>query len=208
MWICAIAAAGFAALAGTLGTGGSTSFDAWMFRELYAHVGTTGAAALLDFSTPGVSIGLTALVAVFAALLRRWDVAALAVIGPGVTVLLTHSLFKPALGREFVIGTFSATGSFPSGHESAVASTALVLAIIACRLPMSRRARAAVLAVLAVWTVVAALGLVRNLYHYTTDTIGAICLAAAVVPATALAIDSATAALTRRAAANRELVPR
>ena len=201
MWGCAVAAAVFAVLAGTLGTGGSTSFDAWMFDELMAHVGNGAAATLLAFSTPALSVAVLALVAVFAALLRRWDVAVLAALGPGVTVLLTREVLKPLLGRELTVPWFSATatGSFPSGHESAVASAALVLALIACRLPVSRRVRAGCLAALAVWTVVAAVGLVRNLYHYATDTIGAICLAAAVVPATALLIDSVTAAIQRRA---------
>jgi undecaprenyl-diphosphatase len=205
MCVCAVGAAAFAALAATLGVGGSTSFDAWMFREMYARVGSGGAATLLDISTPAISIALLALVAVVAALLRRWEVVALAAVGPGITVLLTREVFKPMLGREFVVDGFSAldgfstTGSFPSGHESAVASASLVLAIVVGRLPLGRRARAAVFTVLVAWIVVAALGLVRNFYHYATDTIGAICLAAAVVPATALAID----AITRRSAARR-----
>jgi undecaprenyl-diphosphatase len=204
MWMCAVVGASFAVLAATLGVGASTSFDNWMFRELYAHLGTGWAEALLDVSAPAVSITVLAVVAVVAALLRRWDVAVLAAVGPGGTVLLAEVVFKPLLGREMVvpeISDFRLRGSFPSGHEAAVMSAALVLAIIVCRLPLSRGGRAGVLTGLAVWTVAAALGVVRNFYHYATDTIGAIFLAAAIVPATALAIDSAGAALRRRARA-------
>lgn len=201
IWTCALAAAVFAALAATLGTGGSTSFDEWMFDELGAHVGAGAALTLLGFSTPALSVTLLALVVLFAVLLRRWDVAALAALGPGITVLLTREVLKPLLGRELIVELngveYSAIGSFPSGHESAVASASLVLAIIAGRLPLSRRARTVFLSVLAVWILVAGAGLVRNYYHYATDAVGAIVLAAAVVPATALAIDALAAARRR-----------
>jgi undecaprenyl-diphosphatase len=40
------------------------------------------------------------------------------------------------------------------------------------------------------WTFVAAFGLVRNLYHYPLDTLGAVGVAVAVVPGAALAIDA------------------
>ena len=39
------------------------------------------------------------------------------------------------------------------------------------------------------WTVLAAVGLVRNFWHYATDTIGAMLLATTVVLGMALAID-------------------
>jgi hypothetical protein len=73
---------------------------------------------------------------------------------------------------------------------------------------MSGRARAAVVAVLAVWVVLAAAGLVRNAFHYATDTVGALLLCTAVVPAVALAIDAVSAAINRRASARRELLAR
>jgi hypothetical protein len=178
--------------------GSTTSFDTWMFRELYTHIGTGAAIALLDFSAPGLSIGLLCIVVVFAALLRRWDVAALAAIGPAVAIVLTKLVLKPLIGRPLVIGEFSVRGVFPSGHETAVASTAFVLLIVACQLPMRPRARGVVAAVLAVWMLLAALGLVRNFWHYATDTIGAVCLSAAVVVGMALAIDRFRAVLIRR----------
>lgn len=195
--VAAAAAAGFVVLAVTVAGGASTSFDTWMFRELYAHLGNRAAATLLGLSSPGISIGLMAIVALFAALLRRWDVAVLAAVGPGLTVLLTKLVFKPLIDRELVIGDFRVSGVFPSGHESAVASCSFVLVIVAFQLPMRRRLRVGFLALLGVWTVVAALGLVRNFWHYATDTIGAICLSGAVVLAVALAIDSRSAIFPR-----------
>jgi undecaprenyl-diphosphatase len=191
--VAAAAAAGFTALAVTVAGGASTSFDTWTFRELDAHVPNGAAATLLALSWPGISIGLVTLVVVFAVRLRRWDVALLAVLGPGLTMLLTEVVFKPLLDREFVIDESTLSGVFPSGHESAVASCSLVLAIVAYQLPIGRRLRNGVLAALGVWTVVAALGLVRNFWHYATDTIGAICLSGAVVLTVALVIDSASA---------------
>src|SRR4051794_39568832 len=107
--VCAFATAVFAAMAATLGVGASTSFDGWMFDELLAHVSNGAAVILLGFSTPALSIALLALVAVFAALLRRWEVAALAAIGPGITVLLTREVFKPSLGRELIVDGVTAT---------------------------------------------------------------------------------------------------
>jgi len=195
MVVAAAAAAGFAALAVAVAGGASTSFDTWMFRELDAHVGNGATGPLLALSWPGISIALMALVAVVAARRRRWDVALLAVLAPGLTMLLTEVVFKPLLDRQFVIDGSTFSGVFPSGHEAAVASCSLVLAIVAYQLPIGRRLRNGVLAVLGVWTVVAALGLVRNFWHYATDTIGAIFLSGAVVLAVVFAIDSTSGAV-------------
>lgn len=167
----------------------STSFDTWTFRELYTHIGAGPASALLGLSAPGLSIGLLGIVVVFAALLRRWNVAALAVIAPAVAVILTKYVLKPLIGRRLTFGTFSVRGVFPSGHETAVSATAMVLLVVACQVPMRRRTRGVIVGVLAVWTTLAAVGLVRNFWHYATDTLGALCVSAAVVPALALVID-------------------
>jgi undecaprenyl-diphosphatase len=188
LWASALAVVLVAALAVVVHRS-TTSFDTWMFRELYLHLGTGAAATLLEFSTPALSIGLLGMVVVFAALLRRWDVAALAVLGPALAVVVTKYVLKPSIGRPLTIGEFSVRGVFPSGHETAVASTALVLLIVACRMPLRARARSAVIGVLAVWPLLAAIGLVRNFWHYATDTIGGIGVSVAVVSAVALVID-------------------
>lgn len=202
-WVCVVAVIGFAVLAALVAGSHSTGFDDWTFRELYRHTGDSFAQATLGLSQPAVSISICALIVVAAALARRWEIAVLASVGPGATVLLAKYVFKPLLGRVFssddlfraLLGrvpnadTYTVTGTFPSGHESAVASTACVLVILCFRAPVTRRVRAALLALIAAWTLIAAIGLVRNFWHYATDTIGAICLAVAVVVALALVVD-------------------
>jgi membrane-associated phospholipid phosphatase len=167
----------------------TTSFDSWTFRELYAHIGAGAAATLLGLSAPVLSLGLLALVVLFATLLRRWDVVALAVIAPVAAIVITKGVLKPLVGRPIVVDGVTMRGAFPSGHETAVSATALVLLIVACRLPLRARGRGIAVGVLAAWTVLAAVGLVRNFWHYATDTIGAFGVSLAVVPAVALLID-------------------
>ena len=161
------------------------------------------APVLLGLSEPAISISICVMIAVVAALLRRFDLAALAFLGPTLTVVLTKFVLKPLLGRHYgsnevaepVLGhqlfddKFELTGVFPSGHESAVAATACLLVIVAFQLPLTRRIRAAATGLIAVWTVLAAVGLVRNFWHYATDTIGAMLLATTVVLGMALGID-------------------
>jgi hypothetical protein len=55
-----------------------------------------------------------------------------------------------------------------------------------------------VFVVLAVWVLVAALGLIRNLWHYATDTIGSMLLSVTIVSTLALAIDDHGEAVVRR----------
>jgi undecaprenyl-diphosphatase len=202
-WVCVIAAVGFAVLAVALAGDHSTAFDDWLFRRLFAHTGNAFATLTLAASNVAVSVGICAVTVVVAALVRRWNVVLLAAAGPGGTVLLTRYLFKPLVSRVLSSDdvyhalrglvppgeSYSVTGAFPSGHESAVASTACVLVIVCCRLSISRRLRAVLVALVAVWAGVAAIGLVRNFWHYATDTIGAICLATVVVVGLALVLD-------------------
>jgi hypothetical protein len=61
--------------------------------------------------------------------------------------------------------------------------------IAATQLPVRLRLRVALIVVFAAWMVASAIGLVRNFWHYPTDTIGAICLSVTVVGCVALAID-------------------
>jgi membrane-associated phospholipid phosphatase len=194
----AVAAAGVLALAVTVAGRRSTSFDTWVFVHAYRHIGDGAASTLLSFSTPAISISLCAFVAIGSALVRRWDLAALAVLGPSITVLLTREVLKPIIGRALVIGTFHVRGVFPSGHEAAVASTACVLLIVSGQIQLRRRSRVIVFVVLAVWVLVAALGLIRNLWHYATDTIGSMLLSVTIVSTLALAIDDHGDAVVRR----------
>jgi membrane-associated phospholipid phosphatase len=224
--VCAAALTGFALLAALVAGGHSTAFDDWLFRELFLHTGNAFATLTLAISNAAVSIAICALLVVVAARARRWDVVVLASAGPGGTVLLTKFVFKPLVGR--MLGTddvyhalrglvppgesYTVTGAFPSGHESAVAATACVLAVLCFQPTMTRRVRALLLGLLGLWTVVAAIGLVRNFWHYATDTIGAILLASAVVIGLALVLDRHFASVQRRIgarlAARRQLTRR
>lgn len=202
---------GFAVLAALVAGSHSTGFDDWTFRELYEHTGSSFAQATLGVSAPALSISICAVIAIGAAIARRWDIAILASVGPGATVVLAKYVLKPLIGRVFssddlfraLIGrvpnvdTYSLTGTFPSGHESAVASTACVLAILCFRAPVTRRVRIVLLVLIAVWTAIAAVGLVRNFWHYATDTIGAILLAVVVVLGLALVLDRYLSAVQR-----------
>ena len=225
-WVCAVALIGFALLAGLVADTHSTGFDDWLFRELYRHTGDGFARASLGLSEPVVSIAICGLVVVAAAIARRWDIAALAVAGPVGTVLLTEYVCKPLIGRVLATGDifaalqvrvpnfdeYSYTGVFPSGHQSAVAATACVLVIVCCQPTVSRRLRAVLLGLIGVWTLIAAVGLVRNLWHYATDTLGAMLLAVTVVSAAALALDRylapAQIRLAARLGAERQLTRR
>ena len=215
LWACALAAIGFAVLAAVVAGDHSTAFDDWMFRRLFAHSGNAFATLTLAVSNAAVPIFICAVVVIAAAAARRWDVVVLASVGPGGTVLLTKYVFKPMLSR--VLSTddvyhalrglvppgdsYSVTGAFPSGHESAVASTACVLIIVCCQASISRRLRVALVGLIAAWAVIAAIGLVRNFWHYATDTIGAICLSIVVVVGLALVLDRYFASVQQRVGA-------
>ena len=225
IWVCALALTGFAVLAAVVANGHSTGFDTWTFAELYHHTGSGFAEVTLGLSEPMLSVSICTLVAASAALVRRWDVVVLTTVGPALTVVLTKYVFKPLLGRELgtdifkplvgpgvTLTDFRVTGTFPSGHESAVAATACVLVVLCFQAALSRRVRAVLLALIGTWTVIAAIGLVRNFWHYATDTIGAVCLATTVVMGLALVLDRNYPAvqqrLATRLAARRQLTRR
>lgn len=174
----------------------STRFDTWVLRTAYRHIDIDGAHALIKVASPLLSIGVLVAVTVGALIARRWDLAILAVAGPVVAELITELILKPAVGR--LIGPYvyrggslagAITGSFPSGHETGIAAAALVLFIVAVQLRVGRAVRVLVAVFLTVWTLVAALALVRNSYHYATDTIGAVAVSIAAVLAIALSMD-------------------
>jgi hypothetical protein len=199
-----VAAAIAIALGAVVWHGHNTSFDTWAFNQAHRSIGSETGLTLLSFTTPAISITLLVVVIAFAALFRRWEVAALAVAGPACTLLLIELVLKPLVQRRLGpgVGVFRfdivVPDVYPSGHEAVVASTVCVLAIATSRIPMRRSTRAVVLALLAGWTVVAAVGLVRSFWHYATDTLGAVCVSVAVVSVVALGIDAAKPRLTRR----------
>ena len=173
---------------------GWTAYDAWMLHRLDAHIGARGAGQLFGVTQPAIAVSLMAFVVIGALVVRRVDVALLAVVGPVVGVVLVSDVLKPALDRPgpLVINGQLATGtvgSYPSGHQTGVTCAALVLFLVACQLPIGRRARIGVALVLGTWVGLASIALTRGVFHYSTDTIGAVGLSTAVVLGTALLLD-------------------
>jgi undecaprenyl-diphosphatase len=214
VWTCIVSLIAFVALAALVAGGHSTAFDDWMFRQLFVHTGNAFATLTLAASSAVVSIAVCVVAVVVGTRARRWDVVTLASLGPAATVLLTKFVLKPLLGRVLATDDVyhalrglvppgdsnTVTGTFPSGHESAVAAAACVLVLICCQLRMSRRLRALLVVLSIAWALVAAVGLVRNFWHYATDTLGAVCLAVAVVVGLALALDRYFAVARKRGA--------
>jgi undecaprenyl-diphosphatase len=130
-----------------------------------------------------VIVGVGALVLLAALTRRRWDFAVLAVLGPGVAVLLAELVGKPLTGRRHGGGL-----SYPSGHTTAwVAVLCVALLAIGSSHSTTRRVVAGVgVAVLAgdVMMTLVALG-----YHYPSDTVGGAFFATGVVLLLAAATD-------------------
>jgi len=182
---------------------GATSFDVWAFHRSVSAIGAGAAARLLWFSEPALSLTVIVLVAGLAAVARRWRLVALAAVGPALAVVLTEDVLKPLIDRYlFQPGVPIALlraggGAFPSGHETGVASAAVLALVAVGQIRLGGAARPVAVAVLTAWPALAALGLVRNYYHYATDTIGALGVSAAVVLGAAMTIDAAVPALVR-----------
>jgi PAP2 superfamily protein len=189
----------------------STAFDDWALRSSAVHLGPRAARFLSQFSEPGLSLGVIVIVALGAALARHWRLFALAAVAPGLSIVLTEYVLKPAIDRYvYLPGIPQETlqrfysGAFPSGHETGVASAALLVLVAFGQLRLPAAARAAIVAGLASWLALAAAGLVRNAYHYATDTIGSVGLSAAVVLGTAMVIDLVHTPIAQRADRRRE----
>jgi membrane-associated phospholipid phosphatase len=129
---------------------------------------------------------LVALIVGVSLLLRRPRVAALAVLGTGLSISVTSAL-KPLVGRTI----HGIDLTYPSGHTA----SATALAMIAALLVWHHLSRGAALALL--YGVALAAGAVAAWSaagldsHYPSDTVGGWCTALAVVPATAWLVDHA-----------------
>jgi undecaprenyl-diphosphatase len=126
-------------------------------------------------SNPVLIYAVIVAVLVFALWRRRWATAGLAVLGPGLCVLLVEIL-KPLFDR-----LHSGYLSYPSGHMASSAA-ALTVAVLVVR----------GLVAWGVWALlmlVTAAGLVAMNYHYPTDTVGGLGLALGVVLSLAVLAD-------------------
>lgn len=204
--LAVVAAAALVAIMSVLlhGVNATTGFDTWVARPMFTHLSEHEGQLLLKLSTPALTTGLLALIALGAALLRRWEIVALAVIGPSLALGLTELVLKPLVDRSLIpdqLGGPRAVGvAFPSGHETGLAALTLVVALLVPRTGLGRIGRAVTYGVLIVWTVLAAIGLVRGHYHYPTDTVGGAAVSVAAVLGVALLIDRWVAALAARSA--------
>ena len=159
--------------------------------------------ALLHLSDPPLVAGLLCSLVIVGVLLRRPDLAALALLAPAASVVVTEELLKPLVHRSNHIVThdlgLTGTLAFPSGHETGVASVLSVIAVVVLGARLGRRATLAWCAGLGLVLVAAAAALVGEFYHYATDTVGAVAVVAVVTPSVALAVDAVADARRSRA---------
>jgi undecaprenyl-diphosphatase len=162
------------------------AIDARIRRHLRGHLDVLH--QVVSLADPAsIVISCVVLAAIFFFSGRR-RAALLAVAGPPVAVGFTDLVLKPAIGRRLGDGL-----AFPSGHTTAAVSVALVVVVVLLgpsrpRWPAAMRWSASALAVACAGVV--AVALVGSGYHYATDTLGGLCVAAALVPAVAWVIDA------------------
>jgi undecaprenyl-diphosphatase len=167
--------------------GTTTEFDTWASRPIFAHIGEHGRVILLALSSPLITMGALAVIAVLAAVSRRWSLVTLAVVGPAVAVVVTEYVLKPIVHRHIYGGPGGY--AYPSGHETGLVSLIVVLFVLLPSAQLGRGLTALVAAMLTVWAALGAVGLVRGHYHFPADTIGGIGVAVACVLGAALVID-------------------
>lgn len=160
-------------------------------RWLYAHTGSAVQHATLAFTDPLLTVGGCAAVTVCALLVRRWNLAVLASVGPLVGLGLESYVLKPSIDRRFGISAEQGY-AFPSGHETGLTSLTTLLVVVLLTSGARRGVKLGLSAVAVLWTLLGAVGLVRNGYHYVTDTFGGIALGVGVMLSLALLLDAAT----------------
>jgi undecaprenyl-diphosphatase len=162
------------------------TIDRTIIHRVHATVGDGhGLAAVLLAPTDTVVIGAAALALIVAALvLRRWDIAVLAVVTPTICVGMVDLAFKPLFGRRL-----HGLLSYPSGHAVAAVAvyTVAVLTLISIVRPPWRHVAVVGWGLL---TVVIMVGLIGMNWHYPTDTVGGVCVAVGVVLPCALGTDA------------------
>jgi membrane-associated phospholipid phosphatase len=143
--------------------------------------------ALTWIGAPETVVAVAVLASAVAFWLGRRRLAAVALIGPGLTGLATTSL-KPVIDRTIVDGELA----FPSGHTAGAAALGLVAAIAVIGVLRPRPAGGlALLAASVVPGAIAGTGMVLLGAHYPTDVLGGYAAAVMVVLGTALVVDAA-----------------
>lgn len=167
------------------GSSSGTWLDERVRSAIVSSVSWSWRQHALDITDPRLVVVVLAIVAVVAIVRRRWDVLALVLIAPPISVVLTEVVLKPLVGRHSGDAL-----AYPSGHETGLGSAACVLALLLIGSSVRTMYKAVGLIVLALLLVVGGIGLVGAFYHYATDVIGAVGVVLATTLATALAIDS------------------
>ncbi|HEY6423178.1 MAG TPA: phosphatase PAP2 family protein [Pseudonocardiaceae bacterium] len=145
--------------------------------------------ALVSLGDPAQAALLVAAVAGAAAVAKRWSGVLLVIISTVAAATISELILKPVVGR-LRYGHLS----FPSGHSTVVATIAIatVILLIGARRPRNIALRLLASLVAVAVAVGAAISLISEHVHYTTDTIAGSCVALATVLAVALFIDFAT----------------
>jgi undecaprenyl-diphosphatase len=171
------------------GTAQPGTLDSEIATWVHATFGDRDGAApvLIWTSTPRVVYAVIAATALVGLLRRKWEFAALAVVGPAVVVGLVELVGKPLVDRRMMDIL-----CYPSGHTASAVSALTVAGLgFAGGSGLARR-----LLALAVWlagTCAVGLGLIAMDYHYPTDVVGAVAVVlGTVLPLAALA-DAAAA---------------
>ncbi len=176
----------------------SNRVDSAIARWIGEDVPDGAVREFLHLSDPPLLVAVAVLTVIVAVLMRRWDVAALVVIVPPVAVVVTEKVLKPLVNRSNVLVTEglhqAGTTAYPSGHETATAAVAAVIAVFVAGAGVRRAWQIAWLVGLTVVVVLAAIGLVGAFFHFATDTIGAVGVALTTTLAVGLAVDRVHAA--------------
>lgn len=181
----------------TRGNGVDDAVQRWI-----GHLPDWCVSAALHLTDPPLVVTAIAGIALVAAVRRRWDVVALAVLAPALALATAELVLKPIVHRSnaFVTGHLGMTHTlaYPSGHETGLAALVWLVVVVVLSAPVRPAVRAATVGAAVVVLVVGAVGLVGDYYHYASDTLAAIALSLAVTLATARAVDGVHALIVRR----------
>jgi membrane-associated phospholipid phosphatase len=169
------------------GTSGSGSVDAHV-RALVVAIAVAHYRVAHFTAALGSPFSVITFALLLAALCYRLDrrrLAVLAIVGPGITGVLT-TVLKPVLGRMIGDGF-----AYPSGHTGGATALGLVAALLV--ISLIRPGRATSVAIVATSGVLCG-GVVGGAMvaigaHYPTDVVGGFCTAVAVVCSAALVLD-------------------